>query len=290
MTSSLANEYFEAEARPANVLYDFASNGSTSVEFGLELDLDAGHTVADDGEKKSDDNANNMNSACRVFIIPDLLSDQECDDLIEDGENAGIGDPHPSAGTFRTAKRTNNYHSTNLSNLVHQRIQTKLTEKLAHANDGMGSYHGIHNNWRIVRYDPGDKFPAHQDQMDSIQVKNEETGMKELFVSSHTLIVNLSQPRLLGGNLRFYPNCKVRPTGEKPQCYNYSVDVRVPRGWAVAFRQKGLIHAGQPVSTESPVPKYVAQAGILRRMEPGMHIQPSVFRNGPGLNALLGTA
>ena len=279
MTNSLAEDYFQAEARPADVLYDFTSNDTTSVEFGREIILDGGG-----------DDANSKNNFCRAFIIPNLLSEDECDELIKEGEKSGINDPNPSAGTFRTAKRTSNYSNEDLSQKIDQRIATKLSEKLCQASDGLGSYHGIHTNWRIVRYDQGDKFPAHTDQMDSVHVLNKETGTKEFYVSSHTMIVNLSRPGVLGGNLRFYPNCKVRPTGDKSQCYKYSVDVKVPRGWAVAFRQKGLIHAGQPVFLDSPVPKYIAQAGILRQVERGMSVQPSVFRNGPGLNEVMGTA
>ena len=82
------------------------------------------------------------------------------------------------------------------------------------------------------------------------------------------------------GATRFYPDSKIKSDDQGQ--YQNSVDVYLPRGWALVFRQKGPVHAGQP----SVSVKYIAQAGILRRLPPQKLIQPSVFRLGPGLEAV----
>jgi hypothetical protein len=169
--------------------------------------------------------------------------------------------------------------------LVSNRIQSLEEEEPKFHQDSLGPFVGIHPNWRVLRYDAGDSFPAHQDQMDSFQRRNKD-GTKDLIVSSHTLLLSLSkEDDVEGGATRFYPQAKVK--GTTPGQYDYAVDVILPRGWAIAFHQKGLVHCGQPVWKG---PKYVAQAGVLRKLPPGELFQPSVFRVGPGVQALVDEA
>jgi len=158
-------------------------------------------------------------------------------------------------------------------------------------DDYMGPFGGIHKNWRILRYDvdSGDSFPPHQDQMDSYQKLNKVNGTKDLFVSSHTLLINLSNEELIGGCTRFYPKGKLRPVGtdnnkeNQKSEYDYAVDIILPKGWAIVFKQRGLLHAGQPIDFNSPCPKYVAQAGVLRILPKGKVLNPSIFRIGPNI-------
>merc|ERR1712157_720464 len=117
----------------------------------------------------------------------------------------------------------------------------------------MGPFYGIHDNWRILRYDAdsGDAFPAHKDQMDSLQKpRNDGSGRKDFVVSSHTLLLQLSENELEGGGTRFYPRGRMfLPRSEKhlqksPSFRNRqfedAIDVLLPRGWALVFRQRGL--------------------------------------------------
>lgn len=254
---TLAEEYFEAEARQATVTHDFH-----------ESDF-----------KPGDDILYDESNISLAFIIPNILTDEECDEVIQLGENYGYTPPLKAAGTLRTAKRTLNYQNKELSEYVTEKVRATMQEKLPLPKDGMGEFYGLHENWRLLRYDPtGDSFCAHQDQMDSIQ-KTKPDGSKEFIVSSHTLLINLSKEGVVGGATRFYPKSKVK-TLESGQ-YDDAVDVRVPRGWGLVFRQKGLIHAGQPVWGE--MSKYVAQTGVLRLLPPKKVLQPNVFRLGPGL-------
>lgn len=86
-----------------------------------------------------------------------------------------------------------------------------------------------------------------------------------------------------GGATRFYPDCKVR--GTKEGQYQNAVDVFIRCGHAILFQQKGLSHAGQPVTGETS--KCVAQAGVLRHPDAKTLIHPSIFRMGPGLTEFL---
>ena len=41
-----------------------------------------------------------------------------------------------------------------------------------------------------------------------------------------------------------------------------TIDICLPQGYALVFQQRGLLHAGQPVTGDGV--KYIAQAGLLR--------------------------
>jgi len=274
--TTLAEEYFAAEKREATTVYNFTE----------EQQEDDRRAIVVVREKASDESEEDGRPL--AFVIPRVLNEQECDDLIASCEEHGISPPTASVGTLRTAKRTTKYQNATLSQHLFEKLgQEEMLQNL-HDDDGMGEFYGIHSNWRVLRYDPcGDVFPAHQDQMDTMQIKRED-GTKDMLASSHTMLINLSKDGVEGGATRFYPDSKVR-TSALGQYDGRSVDVFLPRGWALVFRQKGLIHAGQPV-TGGTQSKYVAQAGVLRLLPREKMIQPSVFRLGPGLNELTGTA
>lgn len=154
----LAEEYFKAEARPAVTTYDYRADSSLDDDDFL---LDADKKVL----------------AC---YIRDVLTEFECEELVGLTEDHGVVAPGKEFGTLRTAKRTSQYENKDLSNKIEERLKAKISAKLP--DDGLGEFHGVHSNWRIVRYDKGDSFCAHQDQMDSIQLKNPD-GNKEFLVS-----------------------------------------------------------------------------------------------------------
>jgi len=204
-----------------------------------------------------------------VWIIPDVLTSEQCDKWIEQAEKAGMSAASAATGSLRTSKRTNKFMSEELSQLVFSQLPPDFKEKLQES-DGL-SVDSIHANWRIVRYDAGDYFGPHYDQADIVTPLRPD-GTKDFFFSSHTLLVNLSRESssIKGGATRFYPR----------KNYSKAVDVSVPRGWAIAFSQKGMLHAGHQVLEGT---KHVAQAGLLRQLPPGRVFQPSTFRVGPGL-------
>ena len=294
--TTLTDEYSAAVNRPADVVHDFRQSSFSTAENGCsEASL-----VKEILGPNNDPDAK-CGTEPVAFVIRNVLTPEECDALIEDAEDFGVGDGPKY--TARTAKRTRDYTNKVLSKKIEERIQDIVNSKFRDhgkkqpikssytENPYIGPFYGVHTNWRILRYDPddGSAFPAHFDQMDSLQVyKNDGSGRKDFIVSSHTFLVQLSDDSLEGGATRFYPRAKANSKASdqqtfRKQQFDHAVDVVLPRGWALAFRQRGMLHAGQPISASSPCSKYVAQAGLLRVLPKGLLLRPSVFKNGPGV-------
>ncbi|KAL3931169.1 MAG: hypothetical protein SGBAC_011432 [Bacillariaceae sp.] len=280
---TLLEEYEDAVWRPATKVFDLRKEDPTTHgNQARKLSILLEDSVA---KKRGIEDA---------FVVPNLLTAQECQALLNSAENHGIFAPQKANGTPRTAKRTANYQDEGLSKTIHERLAPLLAEIFAKGNDEewCGNFHGIHSNWRVVRYDPGDAFPAHQDQMDTIQRKDARTGKKDYLVSTHTLLIQLTPPThdlRNGGATRFYPKAKLG-ADTTPGQYEESIDVYLPQGWALAFPQMGLVHAGQPIpkmnaenATVGNHSKYIAQAGILRNLPAGKLFRPSIFKLGPGI-------
>merc|ERR1712232_792479 len=227
--TSLTDEYVAAVNRQAETVHDFRCRGK---DYSGEEEGNQGASIAKEifGPKDTPWGDEPM-----AFVIRDVLTPSECDELIDAAEDFGIEGPEKYVA--RSAKRTKNYTDAGLSKKIESRIKKILeprfrdpalltidsNEKGNRASDTnikgentkvntssqyMGPFYGIHDNWRILRYDAdsGDAFPAHQDQMDSIQKpRNDGTGRKDFVVSSHTLLLQLSEDLLQGGGTRFYP-------------------------------------------------------------------------------------
>ena len=177
-------DYDQATERPAKEVFDFRTSNCDQDENKVGGDervvLRAkpeagGHAIA--------------------WVIPNVLSLDECKEVIALGEDYGIAPSNKPV--LRTSKRTDHYENQELSDRIFARVKPHCVPFCADTGngDGMGTLHGIHHNWRIVRYDKGDAFPAHQDQMDSFQIKDPVDGTKDLIVSSHTVLLNLSSPK-----------------------------------------------------------------------------------------------
>ena len=316
--TSLTDEYIAAVNRRAEVVHDFRQHCCSGEENDKRLEASLVREIlGPDGDNQS----RSLDEEPAAFVIRNVLTPSECDELIDAAEDFGINDGQKYVA--RTAKRTKNYTNTVLSKKVDERIRHILesafrdpalsrletnekenkefnvnnNDRIATNGQYMGPFCGIHDNWRILRYDAdnGDAFPAHQDQMDSfLRPKTDGSGRKDLVLSSHTLLLQLSHDTLEGGCTRFYPRAKIRLPKDsdndaafRNRQFEHAVDVVLPRGWALVFRQRGLMHAGQPLSVSSPCSKYVAQAGILRILPEGVLQKPAVFKNGVGVTKLV---
>ena len=136
-----------------------------------------------------------------------VYSEAECDEVIQLGEDWGIGEEDIKVSEemrIRTSNRTNSYCNEELTTRINPRLPEELLEAVE-ASTPYTSVRGIHPNWRVARYQEGQTFPAHQDQADSVVVKQEERG-RQRYTSSHTLIINLRQPGqdFQGGATRFF--------------------------------------------------------------------------------------
>ena len=90
----------------------------------------------------------------------------------------------------RTQKRTNDFMLPSLSVLVATRLPEDLL-RLVESSAPHTPVTALHPNWRVARYSPGETFPAHYDNSDTITVATGEGG-KERMTSSHTLLIALS--------------------------------------------------------------------------------------------------
>ena len=134
-------------------------------------------------------------------------SEAECEEVIQLGEDWGIGEEDFKVAQelrLRTSNRTNSYCNEELTTRINPRLPEELLEAVE-ASSPYTSVRGIHPNWRVARYREGQTFPAHQDQADSVIVKHQERA-RQRFTSSHTLLINLRQPvrDFQGGATRFF--------------------------------------------------------------------------------------
>ena len=206
----------------------------------------------------------------RAWVVPQLLSSEECGDLIRLGEEFGLEPPRTAAGVtgLRTSKRTADYCNPELAGRIAHRLPEALLELLEETKPHT-CVRGIHPNWRLARYDVGEYFAAHYDQADFLTVKAGEG--KERYDSSHTLLISLSKrSELEGGATRLWPSGSYDDT---------AVDVELPQGCALVFEHR-LLHAGLAIQSGA---KHIAQVGVLRGMPERVGNAPSTFRFGPGL-------
>jgi len=209
----------------------------------------------------------------KAWVVPGILSPQECENIMKKGEEVGMS--HMAIGkTPRTSRRTSNYWAPWISHLVTPRLPDQLLDKLEETVP-YSAVRGIHPNWRVASYGVGETFPAHYDQADSMTLAGEEEGTREVCTSSHTLLIYLSPPEsFAGGATRLFLSGKYDQD---------TLDIKLPQGYALIFQQKGMLHAGLDVVGPAGACKYIAQAGLMRA--PGLVLgAPSVFRVGPGLD------
>merc|ERR1719512_70002 len=205
-----------------------------------------------------------------AWVVPSILSKEECAKCRDDGASHGLH--RAQYQNIRTAKRTLRFEDQCLSDMVAARLPREFLE-LLHELEGQ-PFMAIHPNWRMVSYDAGESFPVHSDQSDMVRVKK-ESGPADWHVSSHTLLINLSEDgSFQGGGTRFFP---------KFGDYTESVDVFTPQGFALIFKQKGLLHCGAPVASGR---KMVAQAGMMRLLGPKENLKYNKFLWGPGMDHL----
>lgn len=216
----------------------------------------------------------------KAWVVPGVLSPEECATIIAKGEEAGMTyGKGEESNRVRTSKRTNDYMAPWMTEMITPRLCEDLLQKIE-GSAPQTAVRGIHTNWRVAVYYPGNAFPAHYDLSDTVRVEAEEEGKIEVCTSSHTLLIYLSPPDSFnGGATRLFLSGKYDQD---------TLDVRLPQGAALIFQQKGMLHAGLEVlpglnSPDGHGEKYIAQAGVLRGQSK-MRFAPSLFKFGPGLD------
>jgi len=204
----------------------------------------------------------------RAWVVPDMLTAEECEDWVRRGEASGL--ERPKDPTNRTSSRTQYYVDAEMTALIRPRFPEELMEAVR-ATAPETEVHGIHDNWKIARYQAGQAFPAHFDQDSYDILPPNDDGVKERVTSSHTILLYLAED-FTAGATRFFPSGNYNDPAE-------AVDIRLPKGGMLVFQQLGTLHAGLPIDSGT---KYIAQTGLLRRQPEGF-LKPAVFTLGPGL-------
>ena len=185
--------------------------------------------------------------------------------MIQSGENWGISDQNTRVAEggdltqrIRTSNRTNNYCNEELTIKLNQRLPEELLEAVE-ASPPFTSVRGLHPNWRVGRYQPGQTFPAHTDQADFVTVRQEERG-RQRFTSSHTLLVNLRQPGqdFQGGATRFFMEGEMEETVELLSIINMTALRNIHRQDGGHLASPGL---GSRLPAEGPLPRGAGSGG-----------------------------
>jgi hypothetical protein len=108
----------------------------------------------------------------KAWVVPNLLSEVECEELIKAGEDFGL-ERAVIKNSYRTSKRTNAWSNRDLSIKLKGRLPEELLMKLE-GTFPYTSVRGVHPNWRLACYEEGGTFPAHIDQADSLIVQHPE--------------------------------------------------------------------------------------------------------------------
>lgn len=198
-----------------------------------------------------------------AWVIPNLLTIAECNACIEEAEAFGLSEPQASV-TLRTAKRTKYWQNSALSEKCLAALPASFVQTLESIAPRT-AVRCLHPNWRVVKYQSGECFPAHIDGGDNMDAHSSGTGGR--LQSSHTVLIQLSDRNsCVGGATRFWLGGG----------FDQAIDVEPPQGYAVVFKQKGLLHNGQLLHSGV---KYAAQAGLMRELPAeGKVERPSIFR------------
>ena len=100
----------------------------------------------------------------RAWVFPNVLSKAECADWIACGQAVGL---KTSKNGLRTSTRTAYYFNSEMSSKVTAKLPNNLINLIENSQPKT-TFRGVHDNWKIAKYEKGASFPAHFDQ-DSFQ-------------------------------------------------------------------------------------------------------------------------
>jgi hypothetical protein len=235
-----------------------------------------------------------------AWVVPQVMSPEECQHILQTVQNLsayGKDMPHKLKINHWDGQR----NLVDLSKVLLPRLQHDFEEKHDCKNNKIikkkakegTMVDSISPSWRVVKLEPGEEFPAHQDAMDSVHKKHKYS------VSTHSVLLDLttaSSSTVQGGATRLY--CRQKPT-DGP--YDYAIDVYIPNDWALIVKQhKDLWYAGQASvavtkddkkqsSKSKPACRYILQTGLMKTLPDGATVESlrgrssTAFVLGPGL-------
>lgn len=174
-----------------------------------------------------------------LFLIPDVLSVDECADIIEETESMGYGlAPINTRMGPRMAPNVRNNTRVMVDDCdraddIWHRVREKIPSRL-----GLWEATGLNERWRFYRYAPGQRFRWHHDG------SYRRSGYERSLLS---FIVYLNDD-FMGGETRFeFQGAKIQPR----------------RGTALVFEHP-LLHEGSPPRVGT---KYVMRSDVMYRIE-----------------------
>ena len=96
----------------------------------------------------------------RAWVLPNVLTTEECSDWISRGHKAGM---HEAKQKLRSSKRTSYYVDPEMTGVIKPKLTKQLITYVEKRDPGT-EFRGVHDNWRIAEYQKGCTFPAHFDQ------------------------------------------------------------------------------------------------------------------------------
>jgi len=167
-----------------------------------------------------------------------------------------------------------------MAQLVWSRLPAEVLNEVGVTVTGT-AVRGVHEQWRISKYQPGQFFRPHYDECYTrgCEYGNERGIVSNDYgehgeTSSHTLLLILSD-EFSKGATRFWP------TGR----YDEAVDVVAPRGAMLIFEQLTLLHEGCALESGT---KFVAQGALMRAplhaVSKATPTGSTGFRMGPGFS------
>eukprot|EP01103_Thecamoeba_quadrilineata_P013029 TRINITY_DN34_c0_g1_i1.p1 TRINITY_DN34_c0_g1~~TRINITY_DN34_c0_g1_i1.p1 ORF type:complete len:608 (-),score=134.43 TRINITY_DN34_c0_g1_i1:78-1853(-) len=192
----------------------------------------------------------------RVFTVEDVLNKKECEGLVDQSEGRGFHRNLKDKKSLDQRLR-NDFYDDDLSSVLFNRLRSSLPQHLSNGR----TLHSVRNKFRLLRYNPGDKFDYHVDG-GFLQRNGKDKGISSVY----TILIylsDLSSTGLVGGETVFCELPGLAPLTK----------IEPKMGRALLFKQKHTKHSGAPVIEGT---KYLLQ-GMVLYTPPTNGVLPHIF-------------
>mgnify|MGYP005846741869 CR=1 FL=1 len=283
MQEYLSDIYIAASQEPAEQVYDYCSIKAPIKSVILR----------------------NIEDEPLVWVVPNLISPEECDRLFQTLGGCAFGKDLPQSLSLANSNKEEDPQSSSsdLSQILLPRLQADLESKehLQHENEPATSsgcpnfspLQSVSSKWRILKLEDDQEFPAHQDGMESYHTAN----VKDFCVSTHSVLLPLQKSHDTTAAIRLYYRIN-SPVEKCP--YGNSIDILVPNGYGIVLEQhKDLFYAAQALTASNNNKehkgsiRYLAQASLMRTLPKEETMEflrggaATTFTLGPGLLDLM---
>jgi hypothetical protein len=198
-----------------------------------------------------------------IIVLENLLSDEECKNLIKMANEEGFFEVDGFTEDVRDNSRRRT-RDPNMSKLLYNRIEPFIDQKTILIDDCRWDLCRFLDYWRFLKYGPNQKFKLHYDG--SKKFFNDKEDRYEM--SIYTLNAYLNDGFTSGGT-RFFMNCKENAKRfNDEEAGEITHIVNPEKGCALLFNHcnKGYLHDGEPLNVSETVQeKYLMRADLIYR-------------------------